>query len=289
MATCKIKFKRRPNQPKHKKWSLEKLKDKTIAKQFKDELEESHQDTNDWEDIKQNIIKATDKIIGKDKLVARKPWMTQEILNLILERNKLRNKDQEKYKQKKNEITTKCRLAKEEWLEHNIKDIELDLLQNNTGKAYNKVKKLQHKSKTSSNISVTNEDISQEELGGAKTHTSVSGVAHNAFSNDIDAIQNVRHLLGFLPMNNTQKPPIRRCYDSRTQDVPVLDNIVPYDTTTPYDMHQIIYNVIDEREFFEIQPKYAKNIIVGFARINGHSVGIVANQPKVAADLSTSQ
>ncbi|KAI5739387.1 hypothetical protein M8J77_018683 [Diaphorina citri] len=152
MATCKIKFKRRPNQPKHKKWSLEKLKDKTIAKQFKDELEESHQDTNDWEDIKQNIIKATDKIIGKDKLVARKPWMTQEILNLILERNKLRNKDQEKYKQKKNEITTKCRLAKEEWLEHNIKDIELDLLQNNTGKAYNKVKKLQHKSKTSSNI-----------------------------------------------------------------------------------------------------------------------------------------
>lgn len=66
-------------------------------------------------------------------------------------------------------------------------------------------------------------------------------------------------------------------------DVPVLDNIVPADTATPYDMHQIIYNVIDEREFFEIQPKYAKNIIVGFARINGHPVGIVANQPKVAA------
>lgn len=131
--------------------------------------------------------------------------------------------------------------------------------------------------------SVTNEDISQEELGGAKTHTSVSGVAHNDFPNDIEAIQNVRHLLSFLPMNNTQKPPIRRCYESRIDDVPVLDNIVPYDTATPYDMHQIIYNIIDEREFFEIQPKYAKNIIVGFARINGHSVGIVANQPKVAA------
>uniref|UniRef100_A0A8D8W3C2 Propionyl-CoA carboxylase beta chain, mitochondrial n=1 Tax=Cacopsylla melanoneura TaxID=428564 RepID=A0A8D8W3C2_9HEMI len=131
--------------------------------------------------------------------------------------------------------------------------------------------------------SVTNEDITQEDLGGAKTHTSVSGVAHNAFSNDIEAIQNVRHLLGFLPGSNKQKPPIRRCYEPSTVDVPVLDNIVPYDTTTPYDMHQIIYNVIDEREFFEIQPKYAKNIIVGFARINGHPVGIVANQPKVAA------
>lgn len=105
-----------------------------------------------WDGIKQNIIKVTDEIIGRNKLEPKKPWMTKDILDLIIKRNKLRNKDFTEYKKVKHEVTEKCKAAKEKWLEENIKEIEADMLLNNTSKAYNKVKKMQYKPKTKSNI-----------------------------------------------------------------------------------------------------------------------------------------
>lgn len=129
----------------------------------------------------------------------------------------------------------------------------------------------------------TNEDVTQEELGGAKTHTSVSGVAHKAFENDVDALLNLREFFNFLPLNNKEPSPVRVCEDPWDRLVPGLDTVVPLESTTAYDMHDVITGVIDEQEFFEIMPTYAKNLIVGFARMNGRTVGIVGNQPKVAA------
>lgn len=131
--------------------------------------------------------------------------------------------------------------------------------------------------------SVTNEDVSQQELGGAKTHTSISGVAHNSFNNDVDALLQLRHFMGFLPQSNQFPPPVRACDDPCHEDVPALDTIIPPSTTTPYDMLDVVLSIIDERDFFEIMPKFAKNIIIGFGRMNGRAVGIVGNQPKVAA------
>nr|XP_018914149.1 PREDICTED: propionyl-CoA carboxylase beta chain, mitochondrial-like isoform X1 [Bemisia tabaci] len=130
---------------------------------------------------------------------------------------------------------------------------------------------------------VTNETIAKEELGGAKTHASLSGVVHNSFSNDIDAILNIRELMTFLPQSSDEAPLTRICLDSWDRDVPTLDSIVPPDPSEPYDMMDVIASIIDERDFYEISPKYAQNIITGFARINGSPVGIVGNQPKVAA------
>ncbi|CAL8127174.1 unnamed protein product [Orchesella dallaii] len=130
---------------------------------------------------------------------------------------------------------------------------------------------------------VTNEDVTQEQLGGAKTHTSLSGVAHRAFENDIDALLNLRDLISFLPSSNKQASPIAECVDPWNRDVPVLDGIVPLESTAAYDMSDVILGVVDNREFFEIMPDYAKNIKVGFGRLNGQTVGIVGNQPKVAA------
>ncbi|XP_040860521.1 propionyl-CoA carboxylase beta chain, mitochondrial isoform X2 [Ochotona curzoniae] len=131
--------------------------------------------------------------------------------------------------------------------------------------------------------SVTNEDVTQEELGGAKTHTTMSGVAHRAFENDVDALCNVREFFNFLPLSNQDPAPIRECQDPSDRLVPELDTIVPLESTKAYDMVDIIHAVVDEREFFEIMPNYAKNIIVGFARMNGRTVGIIGNQPKVAS------
>uniref|UniRef100_A0A8C9T6X2 Propionyl-CoA carboxylase beta chain, mitochondrial n=1 Tax=Scleropages formosus TaxID=113540 RepID=A0A8C9T6X2_SCLFO len=130
--------------------------------------------------------------------------------------------------------------------------------------------------------SVTNEDVTQEELGGAKTHTAVSGVAHKAFENDIDALLNLREFFNFLPLSNKDSAPITECHDPSDRLVPGLDTVVPLETTKAYDMLDIIHGV-NEREFFEIMPNYAKNIVVGFARMNGRTVGIVGNQPKVAS------
>uniref|UniRef100_A0A8D2IEQ5 Propionyl-CoA carboxylase beta chain, mitochondrial n=1 Tax=Urocitellus parryii TaxID=9999 RepID=A0A8D2IEQ5_UROPR len=131
--------------------------------------------------------------------------------------------------------------------------------------------------------SVTNEDVTQEELGGAKTHTTMSGVAHRAFENDVDALCNLREFFNYLPLSSQDQAPIRECHDPSDRLVPELDTIVPLESTKAYDMLDIIHSIVDERDFFEIMPNYAKNIVVGFARMNGRTVGIVGNQPKVAS------
>ncbi|KAJ8979380.1 hypothetical protein NQ317_003079 [Molorchus minor] len=119
-------------------------------------------------------------------------------------------------------------------------------------------------------ISVTNEDVSQQDLGGAKTHTTISGVAHNSFNNDVDALLQLRNFMGFLPQSSQFPTPIRECDD-------------PCHLDTQSSPPQLQHRIVDERDFFEIMPKYAKNIIIGFGRMNGRTVGIVGNQPKVAA------
>ncbi|CAN7942994.1 unnamed protein product, partial [Ixodes pacificus] len=130
---------------------------------------------------------------------------------------------------------------------------------------------------------VTNEDVTQEELGGAKTHTVTSGVAHKAFENDVHALLQLRRFYDFIPMNNKSGPPIRKCYDPWDRLVPSLDTVVPLDSMAAYHMLDVILDVVDDRDFFEIMPMYAKNLIVGFARMNGQTVGVVANNPKSAA------
>ncbi|GFT96753.1 propionyl-CoA carboxylase beta chain, mitochondrial [Nephila pilipes] len=130
---------------------------------------------------------------------------------------------------------------------------------------------------------VTNEDVTQEELGGAKTHTTLSGVAHNAFENDVDALLNLRKFYNFLPLSSTDPPPIRECDDPWDRNVQSLETVIPLETTAGYNMLDVILEIVDERDFFEIMPNYAKNIVVGFARMNGRTVGMVGNNPKYAA------
>jgi propionyl-CoA carboxylase beta chain len=131
--------------------------------------------------------------------------------------------------------------------------------------------------------SVTNEDVTQEQLGGAKTHTAVSGVAHGAFENDIEALIGVRELVNFLPLSNREQAPQLKCDDPWDRDAPGLETIVPLESSIAYNMHDVITGVTDEGDFYEIMSNYAKNIIIGFGRLNGRTVGFVANQPKVAA------
>ncbi|XP_078703441.1 propionyl-CoA carboxylase beta chain, mitochondrial-like [Branchiostoma floridae x Branchiostoma belcheri] len=131
--------------------------------------------------------------------------------------------------------------------------------------------------------SVTCEVVSQEELGGATVHTTLSGVAHKAFDNDVDALLRLREFYNFLPLSNTDPSPIRPTEDPANRLCPVLDHMVPLDSTESFNMLDVIQTVVDEEDFFEIMPSYAKNIVVGFARMNGRTVGIVGNQPKVAA------
>lgn len=130
---------------------------------------------------------------------------------------------------------------------------------------------------------VTNEDVTQEQLGGAKTHTSMSGVAHGAFDNDIEALLGVRELVNYLPLSNRQSAPLRKCDDPWDREAPGLDTVVPLESTSAYNMMDVITGVVDEGDFYEIMANYAKNIIIGFARLNGRTIGIVANQPRVAA------
>lgn len=130
---------------------------------------------------------------------------------------------------------------------------------------------------------VTNEDVTQEELGGAKTHTSVSGVAHGAFENDIEALLGIRDLFNYLPLSNKDKAPIRKCDDPWDRDAKGLDTVVPLETTAAYDMLDVFKGIIDEGDFFQVMPNYAKNILIGFGRIDGRTVGLLGNQPKVAA------
>lgn len=126
---------------------------------------------------------------------------------------------------------------------------------------------------------VTNEIVTHEELGGASVHAKKSGVADGAFSNDLEALAQMRRLIDFLPLNNRHKPPVREVYDSPTRVEPSLDTLVPPNPNKPYDIRELIQKTADEGDFFEIAPDYAKNIVVGFGRLEGQTVGFVANQP----------
>jgi len=131
--------------------------------------------------------------------------------------------------------------------------------------------------------SVTHEDVTAERLGGATTHTTRSGVAHLAAHDEAEALASTRRLLGFLPQNNLADPPRMTTSDPVDRADPALDDVVPDDPQRPYDMHDVIRRVVDDGDLFEIQPAWAANIIVGFARLGGRSVGIVAQQPSVLA------
>jgi propionyl-CoA carboxylase beta chain len=132
---------------------------------------------------------------------------------------------------------------------------------------------------------VTNEVVTQEELGGAVTHTTKSGVADVAFENDIDALLATRDFFDFLPLSNRHDLPERPCTDPWDRAEESLDTLIPDSSNKPYDMHELIRKVLDEGDFFEIQPSHAANIITGFGRIEGRTVGIVANQPMVLAGV----
>jgi propionyl-CoA carboxylase beta chain len=130
---------------------------------------------------------------------------------------------------------------------------------------------------------VTNEVVTAEELGGASTHTRKSSVADGAFENDVEALAEVRRLVDFLPLNNREKPPVRPFFDEPGRVEQSLDTLIPDNANTPYDMKELILKVADEADFYEIQAEFAKNIITGFIRLEGQTVGVVANQPMVLA------
>ncbi len=130
---------------------------------------------------------------------------------------------------------------------------------------------------------VTQETVTQEQLGGAITHTTKSSVADLAFENDVEALLQTRRFFDFLPLNNREKPPVRETFDRADRIETSLDTLIPDNPNKPYDMHELIRKVVDEGDFMEIQPKFAGNIIIGFGRIEGSTVGVVANQPMVLA------
>jgi propionyl-CoA carboxylase beta chain len=130
---------------------------------------------------------------------------------------------------------------------------------------------------------VTHEEVTAEELGGAITHSTRSGVADLAFENDVEALMMVRRLIGFIPSSNREKPPTVPPFDPADRVDYSLDTLVPDNPNTPYDMKELIQKIVDDADFFELQPTYATNIITGFARMDGATVGIVANQPLVLA------
>ncbi len=130
---------------------------------------------------------------------------------------------------------------------------------------------------------VTHEIVTHEELGGAVTHSTRSGVADLAFENDVEALLMTRRLMNYLPANNRVLPPFRPTPDNAEREEPSLDTLVPDSPSKPYDMKELILKIVDDTDFFEIQSENAKNILVGFARMEGFPVGIVANQPMVLA------
>ena len=130
---------------------------------------------------------------------------------------------------------------------------------------------------------VTGEDVTQEQLGGASVHTTKSGVAHFAVDTEEDGLQLIRKLISFLPQNNLEETPLIECKDPIDRLDDNLNDIIPDNPNQAYDMYEVIGTIIDNGEFLEVHADYAKNIIVGFARFNGQTVGIVANQPKVMA------
>lgn len=131
---------------------------------------------------------------------------------------------------------------------------------------------------------VTNETVTSEELGGAHTHSSKSGVAHITSANDVECLEDLKQLLSYLPQNNTEKAP-RLSFDLGDEIREQLSNIIPENANKPYDMHEVIQGIIDEDSFYEVHKEFAENIIVGFARLGGRSIGIVANQPLFLAGV----
>jgi propionyl-CoA carboxylase beta chain len=132
---------------------------------------------------------------------------------------------------------------------------------------------------------VTNETVTAEELGGAKVHTTKSSIADKAYENDVEALLQMRRLMDFLPANNLDGVPVLPTRDSADRIEASLDTIIPDNPNKPYDIKELIQKIVDEGDFFEVQEAYAKNIVVGFARMEGHTVGIVANQPMVLAGV----
>jgi len=130
---------------------------------------------------------------------------------------------------------------------------------------------------------VTNEQVTAEELGGAGTHTKKSSVADAAFENDVEAIAEVRRLVDFLPLSNRDKAPVRPFFDDVNRAEDSLDTLVPDNPNMPYDMKELIAKLADEGDFYEIQEEFAKNILTGFIRLEGSTVGVIANQPMVLA------
>ncbi|MBT5808918.1 MAG: acyl-CoA carboxylase subunit beta [Rhodospirillaceae bacterium] len=130
---------------------------------------------------------------------------------------------------------------------------------------------------------VTHETVTQEELGGAITHTTRSGVADEAFENDVEALLRTRRFMSYLPSSNREKPSVVPTHDPVDRAEPSLETLVPASPTKPYDMKELIVKLADEGEFFELQPDYAGNIVIGFIRMGGSTIGVVANQPMVLA------
>ena len=130
---------------------------------------------------------------------------------------------------------------------------------------------------------VTNEVVTAEELGGATTHTKKSGVADGAFENDVEAMAEVRRLVDFLPLSNRDKPPVRPFFDDPARVEMSLDTLIPDNPNQPYDMRELIEKLADEGDFYELQKDFAGNILTGFVRLEGRTVGVVANQPMVLA------
>ncbi|MCC6873733.1 MAG: acyl-CoA carboxylase subunit beta [Sandaracinaceae bacterium] len=130
---------------------------------------------------------------------------------------------------------------------------------------------------------VTHEEVTKEELGGAATHNQKSGVAHFACSDDAECLEHVRELMSFLPSNNHEDPPTRECSDPYDRQDPELDELVPRDPMKPYDIKQLLLRMVDDGHFMEVQEHFAQNIVIGFARLAGTPVGVVANQPMVLA------
>ena len=139
---------------------------------------------------------------------------------------------------------------------------------------------------------VIQEEVSHEELGGARTHTATSGVADLAFDNDLETLTQIRRLFHFLPLSNHDQVPIRETADPADRLEPSLDSLVPVHPNKPYDMREVLEKVLDEGDFFEIQPDFAGNILIGFGRVEGRTVGVVANQPMELAgclDINSSR
>ena len=132
---------------------------------------------------------------------------------------------------------------------------------------------------------VTGEVVTQEELGGASVHASKSGVAHFAADNEQEGIRTIKAILSFIPSNNKEEAPFVETTDSAGRVADILNDIIPDNPNKPYDMYQVIGNIVDDGRFLEVHKSWAKNIIIGFAHMNGRSVGIVANQPKILAGV----